>query len=58
MSYSKAQNKATQKYVRNNYDEIKIRVPKGTKDRYKDVASEKGVSLNQFIVDCIEKNCS
>ena len=40
--YSQAQNKATQKYIKNNYDEIKIRVPKGTKDRYKLIAEAEG----------------
>lgn len=53
--YSQAQNKATQKYIKNNYDEIKIRVPKGTKDRYRLIAEAEGKSLNQFIIDCIEE---
>lgn len=53
--YSQAQNKATQKYIKNAYDEIKIRVPKGKKDEYKDRAMNAGKSLNQYIIDCIEE---
>lgn len=52
--YSQAQNKATQKYIKNNYDEIKIRVPKGKKEEYKTKADAEGKSLNQYIVDRIE----
>ena len=56
MSYSASQNKATQKYIRNNYEEIKIRIPKGKKDQYKVLASKKGLSLNSFVVDLMEKS--
>lgn len=35
MSVSKAQQKAVAKYMSNNYDELKIRVPKGKKDKIK-----------------------
>lgn len=53
--YSQAQNKATQKYILNNYDEIKVRIPKGKKEKYKAMAAASGKSLNQYIIDCIEK---
>ena len=56
MSYSKSQNKATQKYIKNNYEEIKIRVPKGKKDLFKELASRKGLSLNTFVVDLMEQS--
>ncbi len=52
--YSEAHNKATQKYIKNNYDEIKIRIPKGMKDEYKAMAEASGKSLNQFIIDAVE----
>ena len=32
MAVSKAQQKATAKYMKNNYDEIKVRVFKGSKE--------------------------
>ena len=53
--YSQAQNKATQKYVKEHLDEIKIRVPKGRKDYYKDAAASIGQSLNQFAVNAMDE---
>ena len=32
MAVSKAQQRAVNKYVKNNYDEIKLRMPKGKKE--------------------------
>lgn len=55
MSYSISQNKATQKYIKNNYEEIKIRVQKGKKEQYKKFAKEKGYSLNAFITNIIDR---
>lgn len=43
------------KYIKENFDEIKLRVPKGRKEAYKAQAQLHGKSLNQFIIDCIEK---
>lgn len=57
MAYSKAQNIATQKYIKNNYDEIKIRVPKGKKNIYQQNAAQSGLSLNAYIVSLLEKEC-
>lgn len=45
---------ANKKYLA-TLDEIRIRVPKGKKEEYKQMAEAAGKSLNQFIVDCIEK---
>lgn len=56
MPYSASQNKATQKYIKNNYEEIKIRIPKGKKEQYKQLASKKGLSLNSFIVELMEQS--
>ena len=53
--YSQAQNKATQKYIKNAYDEIKVRVPKGEKDRIREHAAERGESLNAFIIRAINE---
>lgn len=54
MPYSEAQKRATTKYMKANLDDIKIRVPKGTRERYKAHAESKGKSLNAYIVDLIE----
>jgi len=57
---SKAQQRAVIKYMKNNYDEIKIRVPKGKKDIIKEYASKNNESLNGFInrliLETIEKD--
>lgn len=49
MAVSKAQQKAVSKYMKENYDEIKVRVPKGSKDAIKDHAETRGETLNGFI---------
>ncbi len=49
MPASKAQQKAVAKYMKNNYDEIKVRVPKGKKESIQNYAASKGESLNAFI---------
>lgn len=46
--------KANERYLA-KLDEIRIRVPSGKKEEYKQKAEAAGKSLNQYIVDCIEK---
>lgn len=53
--YSQAQNKATQKYIKTHYDTIVLRIPKGKKEEYKAAAIKRGMSLNAFIINAIEK---
>lgn len=55
MPYTEAQKKASIKYMAEKTDDIRLRVPKGLKDRYKEAAEERGKSMTQFIVDCVEK---
>lgn len=50
---SKAQIKAVSKYMKNNYDEIKIRVPKGNRDKIKNHAESMQESVNGFIIRAI-----
>lgn len=49
MAVSKAQQKAVNKYMKENYDEIKVRVDKGRKDEIKAHADAQGESVNGFI---------
>ena len=49
MSISKAQQKATAKYVRQNYDRIEVKVPKGDKEVLQAHAQAQGERLNKFI---------
>ncbi|MBR1528888.1 MAG: hypothetical protein IJ642_06270 [Oscillospiraceae bacterium] len=45
---------AVKKCAKNNYDEIKILVPKGKKEEYREHAKEQGESLSAFIKRAIE----
>lgn len=49
MPVSKAQQKAVSKYMKENYDELKARIPKGQKEIIKAHAEAQGESLNAFI---------
>ena len=52
--YTEAQKNASIKYLKEKTDSIQIRTPKGTKERWKTAATERGKSLNQLIVDAVE----
>lgn len=54
MAVSKAQQRATAKYVKENYDRIEVKPVKGSKDRWKAAADAEGKSLQQFIIDAVE----
>ena len=49
MSVSKAQQRAVNKYVANNYDRVLVTMPKGQKDFIKTHAEAMGESVNAFI---------
>ena len=53
--YTPAQNKATQKYIKEHLESIQLRVPKGRKDYYKDAAAAVGQSLNQFAISAMDE---
>lgn len=56
MAYSESSKKATMKYMKNNLDDIKIRVPKGKREQYKNSASALGYeSFNNFVIQAIEE---
>ena len=52
--YTDAQKKASIKYLKEKTDSIQIRTQKGTKERWRDAAANRGKSLNQFIIDTVE----
>lgn len=55
MAISKAQQRATAKYVKSSYDRIDLRVPKGNKDKIKAHAEQNGESVNGFINRAIDE---
>lgn len=52
---SKAQQKAVNKYVKNNYDRINVTFPKGQKEIIKNHAKRHGESVNAFIVRSVNE---
>ena len=55
MPVSKAQQKAVNKYMSQNYDRINLMVPKGKKDTIKAHAESHGQSVNSFINEAIDE---
>ena len=49
MAYTKASNKAVQKYSAKTYDKIKVLVKKGEREEIKNYAESQGMSLNGYI---------
>lgn len=49
MATTKAQQKAVNKYVKNNYDSLRIVVPKGRKAAVEAHAKSKGESVNGLV---------
>ena len=57
MATSNAQKKATIKYMAENLDEVRFRVPKGKKAVVQQAAQNKGMSVAAYLIDLIEKDC-
>lgn len=55
-SYTEAQKRASIKYLNEKTDDIRLRVPKGTKDRYKQHAERRGKSLTALIIELLEQD--
>ena len=49
------QRKASEKYLKEKVEDIRIRVPKGHKATYAQAASDLGISLNQFVIDAMNE---
>ena len=54
MPVSKAQQKAVNKYMAENYDRINLVVPKGRRDELRAQAEAAGKSLNSYLIGLIE----
>ena len=53
--YTEARRRANEKYNAKAYDEIKVRVPKGKKERIKAHAEKNGESLNGFVNRAVDE---
>ena len=55
--YTEAQNRATQKFIKDNYEPVTVRFPKGDREKYKAHAAitvvmfESKIEDNDFLVD-------
>ena len=49
MAYTKANMRAVDKYVKNNYDSFLVRVPKGLKQAVEAHAKQRGESVNGLV---------
>lgn len=54
--YTEGQNKATQKYQKENLEQVRVWVRKGEREKYKAYAESKGLSLNALVVQLLEKD--
>lgn len=55
MYYNEKRKAITAKYVKTHLDDIKIRVPKGQREKLKAIASEMGMSMNQMFIKAVEE---
>lgn len=55
MPVSKANQRAVNKYVKNNYDRINVTMPKGKKETIQAYAAAQGESVNGFINRAIDE---
>lgn len=53
MPVSKANQRAVNKYVKNNYDRINVTFPKGQKEVIKAHAEAAGLSTNAYIIQAV-----
>lgn len=53
---SKAQQRATNKYISKAYDRVNLTLPKGEKDQIKAHAAKTGESLNGYIYRLIKQD--
>ena len=56
MPASKAQQKAVNKYMKENYDRVNLTMPKGEKEAVKAHAEARGESVNSFINRAINRH--
>ena len=48
-------NRAIRKFQREHYDQTVVKMPKGMKDELKEIAKERGISLNRLILESVER---
>ena len=46
---------AIKKYIAEKTDEVRLRVPKGTQEKWKAAADERGLSLTAFVKEAVKE---
>ena len=54
MAYTEARKRSIIKYLDEKTDDIRLRVPKGTKDHYKAAADRHGISMTKYVCEAVE----
>lgn len=55
-TYTEAQKRASIKYMQEKTDDIRLRVPKGTKDKWLAAAEKAGTSMTKYVLDIVNKH--
>ena len=55
ITVSKAQQKATEKYKKENYDRVLVQLPKGTKERFKVTGKSVNGFINESVMEKLEQ---
>ena len=55
--YTQAQNRATQKYIKENLEIVSFRVRKGKRKAYNDLAAKRGLSLSNMLETYLDGEC-
>lgn len=50
-TYTDARKRAIYKYLKDKTDDIRLRVPKGTKELWKEAAEKQGMSMTAYVVE-------
>lgn len=56
MTVSKAVQRATEKYAKENYDRVLVKFPKGTKEKIKETGETVNGFINKAVADRLEGN--
>lgn len=56
MATSESQKKATLKYISENLEEVRFRVPKGKRAEIQAVAEQQGLSMAAYLIGLIEQD--
>lgn len=56
MAYNEKSKARTMRYMKGNRDKLTLNLPKGAKDKYREYAQSKGMSLTELIVQLLEED--